>query len=295
MFKNLITTALILSCSGCASWVLKEPEPTPIETPPAIEETEEQQTSLYSIFFDDETATQEQQIAEPYVASAPIKAKVIVPSSSTPVGIAVDNSQEKVARVVTHKEKASVPASPEKEDDSLFSLFSSTPKTIDTPEPQKCVGDTELPIVLKRKFEAVEDDILLSQALGGAETGKLCKGQVYRVKKNAQVNLFRLWNSHDANTKYGHWWSFNGPRGQVASYRKDNALCYQWTPLDKLSHCRIKAGTKVVFGTGQSVRCSDKLQYGVSETQQVFILDAQHNALECRDYDAQFSWKASLK
>lgn len=292
MFKNLITTALILSCSGCASWVLKEPEPTPIETPPAIEETEEQQTSLYSIFFDDEPATQDPQVIKPYEAQAPIKAKVI--EQAQPAAAIVE-AEAQIEHVVTHKEKASVPVVVEKEDDSLFSIFSSTPKTIASPKPQKCVGDTELPIVLKRKFEAVEDDILLSQALGGAETGKLCKGQVYRVKKNAQVNLFRLWNSHDANTKYGHWWSFNGPRGQVASYRKDNALCYQWTPLDKLSHCRIKAGTKVVFGTGQSVRCSDKLQYGVSETQQVFILDAQHNALECRDYDAQFSWKASLK
>ncbi|MVD33254.1 hypothetical protein D6U54_19075, partial [Vibrio cholerae] len=67
---------------------------------------------------------------------------------------------------------------------------------------------------------------------------------------------------------------FELPSGYTADYRKNFEICYQWSPLDKLAKCTLKAGTKVVVGNGQSAKCSEYLSYPVSEKQQVFISEA---------------------
>jgi hypothetical protein len=164
----------------------------------------------------------------------------------------------------------------------------------DTSSQPQCLGDTELPIEHSKKFVKIEDTELLAQTLGQPNAGKLCQGQVYQAKENTQVILFRAWNATNPNSQLGNWWAFKSPRGQTAQYRSDYEICYQWSPLDKLTHCTLKAGAKVVLGTGQSAVCSEYLTYPVSAKKQVYLADAKADLTDCRSYNGEFSWQAVI-
>ena len=308
--KNIISVAIMLGLTGCA---LKAPEVIQAPAEKQIPAAEpEKKTTLYSLFFGQEeesevtpseTSAEIQQPAS--VTQQPVIKKAIV-QQPAPKPVQQPKPAPIVKEAPIHKaiNKAEIPPEPQpvqvvkpqpvEEESSIFSFFSSKPTPAKVNLKQECIGDINLPISLQRKFDEVQDDAILTQAIGGPGQGKLCQGKVYQVKKNAQVNLFRTWNGNNFASQYGNWWTFSAPRGSVANYRQQNAICYQWTPLDKLSHCRLKAGSKIVVGTGQSVNCSDNLTYPVSQAQQVFIIDAQNAVADCRDYDAGFSWKGQV-
>lgn len=156
---------------------------------------------------------------------------------------------------------------------------------------QLCLGHSNLPAGLISKFEATEDKRLLNDALGKPDKGKLCQGKVYKTKQNAQVTIFRAWNSTNPNSRFGKWWAFNKPSGKVADYRSSYEICYQWSSLDKLVRCHLKPGVSVVVGTGQSAKCSDYLTYPVSDKQQIYIDKASVSVENCTIFDGEFSWK----
>jgi len=156
---------------------------------------------------------------------------------------------------------------------------------------QICEGSTELPNHIASKFEQIEDAVLLDEALGTPEKGKLCQGQAYISKESSDIIIFRAWNSTNENSKFGKWWAFSKPTGSVSTYRSQYEICYQWSPLDKLVSCTLIPNTKVVVGNGQSAKCSDYLTYGVSDTQQIYIEDASSSLTNCRVFDGVFSWK----
>ncbi|WP_028864042.1 hypothetical protein [Psychromonas aquimarina] len=156
---------------------------------------------------------------------------------------------------------------------------------------QLCSGSSNLPESFADKFESIEDAQLLSEALGRPDKGKLCQGQVYASKKGIQITIYRAWNSTNPNSKFGKWWAFQKPSGEIAEYRADYEICYQWSPLDKLVNCTLKPGTKVVVGTGQSAECSAYLTYPVSAKQQIYIDDASISVSNCTTYNGEFSWK----
>jgi len=113
-----------------------------------------------------------------------------------------------------------------------------------------CLGSVELPIKFAPLFEPAENEALLKSALGEPTKGGLCQGKVYKVKGTG-VTLYRAWNSTNPNSRLGAWWAFFQPEGKTALYRSDYEICYQWSPLDKLTRCDFNAGTEVVVGTGQ--------------------------------------------
>jgi len=154
-----------------------------------------------------------------------------------------------------------------------------------------CIGTTELAPALANQFEAVDDAQLLNEALGTANKGKLCQGKVYQSKEATTIPLFRAWNSTNPNSQLGQWWAFDKPAGEIAKYRSDYEICYQWSPLDKLVSCTLKPGTKVVIGTGQSAECSAYLTYPTSKAQQVYIENASASVINCTTMNGEFSWK----
>ncbi|GIC76551.1 hypothetical protein [Moritella sp. F3] len=154
----------------------------------------------------------------------------------------------------------------------------------------ECAGDMELPVEFSRKFTAVSDPALLAQSIGEPDEGKLCQGQVYVAKQNTQIMLFRAWNSSNSASEFGEWWALKSPRGQIAQYRSDYQICYQWSPLDKMTLCSLKAGAKVVIGTGQSATCSSYLDYPTSAKKQVYVANAEANLFDCNSYNAEFNW-----
>ncbi|MFT5722536.1 MAG: hypothetical protein ACI9W6_002865 [Motiliproteus sp.] len=154
-----------------------------------------------------------------------------------------------------------------------------------------CIGSSNLPEDLADKFKSIDDDSFLETALGSPQKGKLCQGQAYVSKKDSQVVLYRAWNSTNPNSKFGKWWAFKKPAGEVAKYRSDYEICYQWSPLDKLVSCTLEANTKVVVGTGQSAECSEFLTYPVSHEQQIYIEDASISLTDCSVFKGEFNWK----
>jgi hypothetical protein len=156
---------------------------------------------------------------------------------------------------------------------------------------QLCLGSSKLPDNISNQFEAVEDLQLLNKSLGSPGQGNLCMGQVYKSKKNVQLTLYRAWNSTNPGSQFGKWWAFQKPTGEVARYRSEYEICYQWSPLDKLVRCTLKPGTKVVIGTGQSAKCSDYLTYPISDKEQVYIDDASQSLTDCTAFNGEFSWK----
>ncbi|CAM3822560.1 hypothetical protein VA7868_03460 [Vibrio aerogenes CECT 7868] len=163
--------------------------------------------------------------------------------------------------------------------------------TVSSGEGLSCLGTTVLPAEMSRFFDEIKDPELLAQALGEPGKGKLCQGKVYQSKPGTSVPLFRAWNSTNPNSKTGQWWAFYKPAGDIAVYRHDYEICYQWSPLDKMSQCHLKAGTKVVVGTGQSAVCSEYLTYPVSAKQQVFITGGSSALSDCIDYTGVMSWR----
>ncbi|MEI8634178.1 hypothetical protein P4S72_23310 [Vibrio sp. PP-XX7] len=154
-----------------------------------------------------------------------------------------------------------------------------------------CPGTTQLPEGLGGAFEAVNDPVLLAKALGEPEKGKLCQGQVYQSKAATQVRLFRAWNSTNPQSQFGQWWAYQMPAGDVATYRSDYEICYQWSPLDVMVRCTLKPNTKVVVGTGQSAKCSEYLTYPTSVKQQVYIPNAKASLINCTTYTGVMGWR----
>lgn len=177
----------------------------------------------------------------------------------------------------------------------LFALYGCASPLIEQPAPytakSSCAGSSDLPSGLVNKFEPVENEQLLSEALGEAKQGKLCQGRVYKSKADADIAIFRAWNSTNPNSEFGKWWAFQKPAGKVSAYRSDYEICYQWSPLDKLVRCRLKPGTEVVVGTGQSAECSEYLTYPISDKQQIYIDDASMAVAGCVVFDGEFKWK----
>jgi hypothetical protein len=129
-----------------------------------------------------------------------------------------------------------------------------------------CVGAVASP---PAGLAAVDDAALLPKALDATGKGKLCTGKVF--KATARVAVYRVWNKEKGYTQLGGWWSFAPPAGPVDGYRKDNAICPEWSQLNVVSKCFIKVGSEVVVGPGQSADCEHDVKYPKSATNQVYI------------------------
>ncbi|WMN61993.1 hypothetical protein NI389_19525 (plasmid) [Pseudoalteromonas xiamenensis] len=157
-----------------------------------------------------------------------------------------------------------------------------------SPETLACLGTTTLPQPLQSSFIETEDSALLQSSLGEPSNGKLCQGKVYEATQD--VVVFRAWNSTNPGSQFGQWWAFNRPAGLISEYRAQFEICYQWSPLDKMSRCTLKQGTKVVVGNGQSAMCSEYLTYSVSSAQQVYVANAKDNIADCTSFDGVMEW-----
>lgn len=151
---------------------------------------------------------------------------------------------------------------------------------------QTCVGDVVTP---PAGLVASSDEALLAKAIGAPEAGKLCKGKVFVAEK--AVTVYRVWDSAKSYTLYGGWWALDMPKGPRDEYRVKNDICPEWSPLNIMSSCTIKVGTKVVIGPGQSAKCADGSVLPASATNQVFIPnDSRNNVLYVEGCTAGTVW-----
>ncbi len=152
---------------------------------------------------------------------------------------------------------------------------------------EACIGTImAVPEGLKPAYDAE----LLAQASGKDGEGKLCEGRVFEAEK--PITVYRVWNSDKDFTLYGRWWSLQKPEGPKAKYRKDNGICPSWSSLNVMSECKLKVGSKIVIGPGQSAQCKDFI-YEKSAINQVFINnDSRNNMLLVQDCTQGTEWPA---
>lgn len=146
------------------------------------------------------------------------------------------------------------------------SKSASAPSALLGVDGQPCVGGVD---AAPDGAVSVEDATLLASSRDAAGKGKLCAGTVFEAKKN--IPVYRVWNSAKPYTEIGRWWSLSRPAGPVDKYREQNAICPEWSDLDVVSVCEIKAGSHFVMGPGQSAKCEGNREYPRSVTNQVYI------------------------
>lgn len=156
---------------------------------------------------------------------------------------------------------------------------------------QQCIGE----IIPPAGLVPVEDNALLSRSLGRPQEGGLCHAKAYKVVEGQNLTVYRAYNSTNPHSRIGNWWSFHLPQGAVSTYRRDNAICYEFSPLDRLVRCKLKPGTELVIGTGQSVKCSQYLSYPPSPTNQVYLEVEEAQLDGCENYRDEFSWKEEVR
>lgn len=155
-----------------------------------------------------------------------------------------------------------------------------------------CIGENSLPAQVAASFVEVQDAALLAQAVQPAGKGGLCQAKVYQSTE--PVMIYRAWNSTNPGSRIGSWWAFKKASGSVSQYRRDYEICTQYSPLDRLAQCKLKTGSLIVVGTGQSAQCDQYLTYPASASRQIYMPKEAANSSvnNCEDFDAEFAWKA---
>ncbi|MEO8275046.1 MAG: hypothetical protein ABI639_02445 [Thermoanaerobaculia bacterium] len=101
------------------------------------------------------------------------------------------------------------------------------------------------------------------------DKGGVCAARVFAV--TAPVVLYRVFDASKPYTEFGGWWALARPSGSRDEYRAANAICPEWSALDRLAACEIRPGTQVVLGTTQSAVCADGTSYPKSDSIQVYV------------------------
>lgn len=133
---------------------------------------------------------------------------------------------------------------------------------------EQCIGAIHPPYGLT----PVSDPALLAKAIQAPTKGGLCMGEVFQATQ--PLTVYRVWDSSKPWGQYGSWWSFNPPAGPRDAYRVENEICPSWSKLDRVTQCRLKVGSEIVIGPGQSAQCGAQdngVSYPPSAAIQVFV------------------------
>jgi len=103
------------------------------------------------------------------------------------------------------------------------------------------------------------------------ETGKggVCSARVFSA--TGPVVLYRVFEAGNPRSKFGSWWSLKRPVGSRDDYRAANAICKEWSNLDRLISCELRPGSQIVVGTTQSAVCNDGATYPKTAEYQVYV------------------------
>jgi hypothetical protein len=110
---------------------------------------------------------------------------------------------------------------------------------------------------------------LLNKAQFQTGKGGVCSAKVFSVTE--PVVLYRVFDSNNPYSKFGGWWTLKRPAGSRDDYRAANAICKEWSNLDRLISCELRPGSQVVVGTTQSAVCDDGTTYPKTAENQVYV------------------------
>ena len=99
--------------------------------------------------------------------------------------------------------------------------------------------------------------------------GGVCAAKAFSV--TAPVVLYRVFDTNNPHSKFGSWWALKRPSGPKEDYRAANAICKEWSNLDRLISCELRPGSEIVVGTTQSALCADGSTYPKTAESQVYV------------------------
>ena len=149
-----------------------------------------------------------------------------------------------------------------------------------------CVGAAPADV---RGLKVIDDKALQARAQLASGKGGVCDARVFEAVD--EVVVYRVYDASKPWSAYGGWWSLERPQGPRGEYAQDNAICPEWSALDQLVTCRIKAGSKVVLGTTQNVTCENGQQLMKNANIQVFMAnDSRNNQLQVDSCALRGAW-----
>lgn len=116
--------------------------------------------------------------------------------------------------------------------------------------------------------------------------GGLCHAQMFKTTE--PITLYRVYSARRRETRLGGVWTADAPRGRREVYRRDYAVCSEWSDLDAVVACELPAGASVIVGVGQSLTCDDGEAYPQSGANQLLVPDAARLFEHARCSDAAF-------
>lgn len=147
---------------------------------------------------------------------------------------------------------------------------------------QSCVGAAPAAI---DGLSPASNAALQAKAQFASDKGGVCSAKIYTVAASLQV--YRVFDEQKPWTAYGGWWAMTRPSGPKEDYRAQNAICSEWSNLDRLITCQLKVGAEVVLGTTQSVTCADGTVYPKTAAVQVYLPNDSKNGVlyveNCRE------------
>ncbi len=134
-----------------------------------------------------------------------------------------------------------------------------------------------------------QDTSLQAQAKNVTDKGGVCAAQSFVA--TTPVTVYRVYDSSRAWTAYGSWWSLTRPVGPRDEYRAKNAICKEWSSLDRLIACQVKPQSELVLGTTQSATCADGSTYPKTADIQVYLPnDSRQNKLFVENCKEEGIW-----
>lgn len=166
---------------------------------------------------------------------------------------------------------------------SACASVSELPTAVAGIDGQACVGAAPASVI--DGLSPASNAALQAKAQFASDKGGVCSAKIYTVA--APLQVYRVFDEQRPWTAYGGWWSMSRPSGPKENYRAQNAICSEWSNLDRLMTCQLKVGAEVVLGTTQSVTCKDGTVYPKTAAMQVYLPNDQKNGLlyveNCRE------------
>lgn len=152
-----------------------------------------------------------------------------------------------------------------------------------------CVGHAPKQINGLKSFK---DDDLMRYAQGITDKGGLCDSKTFKAVE--PVTVYRVYDGSKPYTATGCWWSLTPPIPPKDQYRKDNAICPEWSNLDRLTVCKIQVNAVIAVGTTQSATCADGSTYPKNANIQVYIPnDRQNKVMLVDNCQEQGEWPST--
>lgn len=130
-----------------------------------------------------------------------------------------------------------------------------------------CIGT----IPAMPELELASDVPIAEKSVGKPGDGRLCEARAYRVKTTMTVH--RIWDGGKPESRIGRWWALQKPSGSRDDYRRAYAICPEWSEANRSVTCKVRAGSTVMLGIGQSAKCAGGIEYPVAPTVQMFVPD----------------------